>query len=59
MTAVEHGITGTGAVFDDILRRMPRGSTLNFRTFAGALATFRLSVITGLFPESLGQDIGT
>lgn len=37
--------------------RMPRGSNLVFQSQANAAITIRLSVIMGLFPIGLGQDV--
>lgn len=37
--------------------RMPRGANLVFQTDATAAVTIRLSIIMGLFPIGLGQDV--
>lgn len=51
------GITGDGSVFVKTLVRIARGTQLLFRTDATAADTFRCTVLLGLFPEALGQDV--
>jgi len=52
-------VTGDGSIFQSLNIRIPRGMTLNFRTDAAAAATYRLAIVLGLFPASLGQDIAS
>jgi len=58
---VHWGITGDGKVMAKPNIRMPRGGwNLRFYSTAGtADATFICSVLTGVFPSSLGQDVVT
>lgn len=56
-SAIDIGITGDGSTFARMGLRMPRGSSFNFRTVSAAAATYRLTLLMGLFPESLGQDV--
>ena len=58
ITGVERGIVdGAGGYFARVALRLARGVTINFRSEAAALATFRHTGFFGVFPESLGQDI--
>lgn len=57
--ALAIGISGDGSVYHRINLRLPRDVTLHFFTTAAAAATFRCGLVLGLFPEGLGQDVGT
>jgi len=50
-------VVGTGEVVARINMRIRRGVSLTFDSQAGALATFRMTLTCGVFPEGLGQDI--
>jgi len=50
-------LTGSDEVFKYLALRIPRGANLRLHTTSGAAGEFQLSLLMGLFPAGLGQDV--
>jgi len=53
----EFGITEQGAPMVKVGLRLRRGWSVVFESVSSAVATFQMSLILGVFPAALGQDI--
>lgn len=51
----EVGTDKLSAIWNPV--RLPRGGTLRFRTVSTGIVTFRCTLLLGLFPAGLGQDV--
>jgi len=52
-------LVGSGELFKKLGLRIPRGAVLRLHTTSGAAGEFHLSLLMGLFPAGLGQDVVT
>lgn len=55
--ALDMAVLSEGGVWYRAGIRLPRNAEILFRTDSAGTATFRLGMVIGLFPESLGQDV--
>jgi len=54
-----YGIDAQGNPFVNINKRLPRSMTLQLHSTSDAAATIQASLLMGIFPESMGQDVVT